>query len=289
MKKQMKLRARDLAYILIGSGITAFATKYIFDPAGLVTGGVSGLTIIVKYLTGIYMGKALPLWAGSIIFNVPIFIFGIITDGKKSVLRSGISWMIITVLLYLFPEFRFGTGNLLLVAIYGGVCYGVGTGILLLARTTSGGTDMLAGSLHKFMRQISIGRILQVLDGLVVLAGAVVFSLEHTLYAVISVYLMGKVADYIISYGRRARMALIISEKNDDIAHQIMDELDRGVTCLDGKGMYSQERKTVLVCICSRRDIVAIKDIVRESDRHAFMVVGDVAEAMGEGFLEDWS
>ncbi|MBR2122882.1 MAG: YitT family protein [Lachnospiraceae bacterium] len=286
---QVRIRVKDIIFIIIGSSITAFATKYIFDQAGLVTGGVSGLSIIAKFLTGRYTGHALPLWAGSIIFNVPIFIFGMITDGKRSVLRSAISWLIITVELYLFPEYRFSADNLLLVAIYGGICYGAGTGILLMARTTSGGTDMLANSLHKYIRQVSIGRILQFLDGAVVLAGAAVFNLEHTLYAVISVFLMGKVADFILSYGRSARMALIISARNDEIAKTIMKEVDRGVTCLDGRGMYSGEPRTVLVCICTRRDIVDIKDIVRACDPNAFFVVGDVAEALGEGFLQDWS
>ncbi len=286
---QVRIRFRDIILILLGSTITAFATKYIFDPAGLVTGGVSGLTIIVKYLSGLYLKYPIPLWAGSIIFNVPIFIFGMITDGKRNVLRSFISWLIITAELYIFPEYRFGSDNLLLVAVYGGICFGAGTGLLLLARTTSGGTDMLATSLHKYIRQVSIARILQFLDGAVVVLGAAVFSLEHTLYAIISVYIMGKVADFILSYGRSARMALIISARNDEIADRILHELDRGVTCLDGKGMYSKEPKTVLVCICTRRNIVEIKDIVRECDRHAFFVVGDVAEALGEGFMQDWT
>ena len=119
--------------------------------------------------------------------------------------------------------------------------------------------------------------------------GAVVFNVEHTLYAIISVYIMGKVCDYIVSRGKQAKCAYIISDANETIAREIMDDLDRGVTCLPGTGMYSGKERKILFCICSKKDIVDIKDIVKKNDPRAFFIISDVNEAMGEGFVERWS
>lgn len=289
MKDRLRLHAADVLLILIGSTITTFATKYFFDPAGLVTGGVSGLAIIIKYLTGQYMGTEIPLWLSNLLVNIPIFLFAWKTDGFRSIIRTGISWIIVTVELGLFPEYDLASGNLLLVAVYGGICFGAGTGVLLMARATSGGTDMLGNSLHRYFRQYGVGRIIQILDGLVVILGAVVFNVEHTLYALISVYIMGKITDWILARGRTAKCAMIISDCSEEIANDILHDLSRGVTSVTGTGMYSGNHKNVLICICSSKDIVEIKDIVREYDPRAFFIVSDVTEAMGEGFVEKWS
>ena len=156
MKQTLKLRAADILLILLGSTITTAATKYFFDPAGLVTGGVSGLAIIIKYLTGRYAALQIPLWVSNLLVNIPIFLFAWKTEGFRSIMRTGLSWLIITAELAVFPEYDLVSGNLLLVSIYGGICFGAGTGLLLLARATSGGTDMLGNSLHRYFRQYSV-------------------------------------------------------------------------------------------------------------------------------------
>lgn len=287
-EEQKKRYFWDFLTIFVGSTIVAFGTQYIFDPAGLVTGGVSGLAIAIKFLTGTYTPYEVPLWLSNLVLNIPIFLFALKTDGIRSIFRTGIGWLIMTVELYLFPVVHTQPQNLLLVAVYGGIAYGLGTGLLLSARATTGGTDMLGNSLHKYFRQYSMGRIIQILDGAVVVLGAVVFNLEHTLYAIISVYIMGKVTDYVLGRGKSAKIALIISNCNEQIAGDILVEMDRGVTGLKGKGMYSGEDRTILVCICSNKDIVLMKEIVRKYDPKAFFVVGSVNEAMGEGFVESW-
>ncbi len=284
-----RLRVRDILYILIGSTLTAFATQYIFDPSGLITGGVSGLSIIIKYLSGRYFTFTVPLWMSNLILNLPIFLFAWKTDGFRSIIRTGLGWLVMTAELYFFPEYELIHDNLLLVSLYGGILFGAGTGILLLARATSGGTDMLGTSLHKYFRQYSIGTIIQVLDGSVVILGAFVFNIEHTLYALISVYIMGKITDAIISRGKKARMAMIISSCSREIAQDILTDLDRGITGLTGKGLYTGRDRTILVCICSNKDIVDMKDIVKKYDPKAFFVITNVSEAMGEGFVEHWS
>ena len=290
MKKRInKIRLRDALLIFLGSTLMAFAVKYIFDPAGLVTGGVSGLAIVIKDLSARFLNFEIPLWVSNVVLNVPIFLFAIKTDGIRSVMRTGLAWVIMSAELAIFPECNFLPDNLLLVSLYGGVCFGVATGILLSARATSGGTDMLGNSLHKYFRQYSMGRIIQVLDGLIVVLGAVVFDIERTLFAIISVYMMGRLTDKVLDFGKRAKMAFIISDRNEEIAHVIMTELDRGVTALQGKGMYLGEERDILFCICSKRDIVDIKQIVKEYDKKAFFIIGGASEVLGEGFIENWT
>lgn len=287
MKQKLKLRTKDVLLILIGSTVTSIATKYFFDPAGLVTGGVSGLAIIIKYLTGEYSSLQIPLWVSNLLVNIPIFLFAWKTEGFRSIMRTGLSWLIITAELAIFPEYDLISGNLLLVSVYGGICFGIGTGLLLMARATSGGTDMLGNTLHRYVRQYSVGRLIQFLDGIVVILGAVVFNVEHTLYALISVYIMGKITDWILTQGRTAKCAMIISDCSDEIARSILDDLSRGVTSVSGTGMYSGSSRKILICICSNKDIVEIKDIVKQYDSKAFFVIHDVTEAMGEGFVEN--
>ena len=310
MREQIwkKLRIRDALIILLGSTIVALALKYVYDPAGLVTGGVSGLSIIAKEI-GARCGIVIPLWISNVVFNIPIFLFAIKTEGVRGILRTGLCWVIMSVELAILPEPFFPADNLLLVTIYGGILFGAGTGILLSVRATSGGTDMLANSMIHYaagkgikpgasgrradvtrrFRQISYGTLIAILDGIIVAAGILVFDPEHTLFAIISIYVMGKVTDLILNRGKDARMVLIISDHDEAIAQAVMKELDRGVTALHATGMYKGTERTVLLCICSRRDIVDLKEIVKEYDPDAFFVIGRVNEVMGEGFIENWS
>jgi uncharacterized membrane-anchored protein YitT (DUF2179 family) len=194
-----------------------------------------------------------------------------------------------TAELYFFPEFSFIPDNLLLVAVYGSILMGAGSGLLLQARATSGGSDLLGESLHRQIRSVSVGRLIQIIDGIIVAAGLLTFGIERTLYAMISVFIMGKVVDLVLNRGKSAKMATIISDENDAIAAEIMTVLNRGVTGLDGRGMYTGRDKRVLICICSNKDLVSIKDIVKKHDPGAFLIVGDVSEALGEGFSEEWA
>ena len=279
---------RDVLFMTIGATLTAVATKYVYDPAGLVTGGVSGLSIITRSVAARYFGREFPLWLSSLVFNIPVFLYAMKMLGFRHILRTGFVWLLMTAELFFLPEITYIPDNLLLVAIYGSILMGVGSGLLLAARSTSGGSDMLGESLHCHLRSVSVGRLIQIIDGIIVAAGLLTFGIEHTLYAMISVYIMGKVLDLVLNQGKTAKMATIISDAPGPIAAEIMATLDRGVTALHGNGMYTGDDKRVLLCVCSNKDLVSVKDIVKKHDPRAFFVVGDVTEAMGEGFWEEW-
>ena len=276
---------RDGVLMVIGALLCAAATKMIFDPAGLVTGGVSGLSIVLRSVTR----GAVPLWLSNLVLNVPVLLYAARVRGWRRCLRTVAVWLLITGFLLILPEDLHLTDSMLLAAIYGAIFFGLSTALLLMADATSGGSDMLADALHhSVLRSVSIGRLIQVIDGAVVLLGALVFGVEATLYAIIAVVIMGYVTDLVLGRGRSAQMALIISGESGKISQEIMDTMDRGVTGLYGRGLYTQEDKTILMCICSKRDIVRLKDIVKKYDERAFFLVSNVREAMGEGFLEDW-
>ncbi len=287
-KKRFMVYFRDFWIIILGSTIVSFAVKYLFDPAGLVTGGVSGLAIVIRYLSEQYLTFTVPLWLTNLVLNIPIFLFAWWTEGFKRIVRTGLGFTVMTVELYVFPDYTFVADNMLLTSLYGGICFGVGTGLLLLAKATTGGTDMLGNSLSKYLRHISVGRLIEILDGVIVIVGAFVFSVENTLFAISSVSIMGRVTDYIVDHGKKAKIALIISKKPREITDEILSEMDRGVTSIQGVGEYTGEGRQVLICICTRRDVPMMKDIIKEHDPKAFFIVGNVSEAMGEGFVEKW-
>ncbi len=279
--KKIKIIGDNWFTMLLGTAIMAAAIKLIYDPANLVTGGVSGAGIIVKELTGI------PLWLTNLAFNIPLFIAALAVKGWKFIRRTLVATLGLSFFLYILPDIRINMDDLFLSALFGGVITGVGTGLVFMARSTTGGTDLLAAILQHYMRHFSVAQIMQVLDGLIVLAGAWVFGLKYALYAIIAVFAVGKLADGILEGMKFSKIAYIISEKPDEIAAAIMEELERGVTGLDGTGMYSGDAKNVLFCVVSRKEIVLVKDIVSKIDRNSFVIVTDAREVYGEGFIEN--
>lgn len=283
-KKSTRL-VRDYALMMAGATLTAVAAKYIFDPAGLVTGGATGLSIIIRQLTERYWTHTVPLWLSTLLINLPIFLYAARMSGLRHVFRTGLVTLIMSAELYLMPEVTFMPDDKLLTAVFGSLLVGVGSGLLLTAHATSGGSDMLGEAMHHHFRSVSVGRLIQIIDGLIVVGGLLTFGVENTLYAIIAVYVMGRIVDLILSQGKRARTAYIISDKSETIAEAIMTRLDRGVTGLSGRGMFTGEDKCVLMCVCSNRELVDVKDIVRDLDPRAFIILGEASEVRGEGFV----
>ena len=163
---------------------------------------------------------------------------------------------------------------------------GVGIGLVFLSQATTGGTDLIAAIIQHFWRHYSIADIMQIIDAVIVLAGAYLFGIQMALYAVISIYLVSKVSDGIIEGLKFSKAAFIITQKPDELSQILMNELSRGVTGLSAKGMYSGEEKNMLFCVVSRKEIVQLKELTLTLDPDAFVIVTDVREVLGEGFIE---
>lgn len=277
----------DYLFIFMGTGIMALAIQCIFEPIGLVTGGFSGIAIIIRKMTAGIVEGGVPLWLTNLALNVPVFIAALIIKGRKFLGRTVIGTVLLSFWLYVIPQVDLTQGDYMLSAVFGGVITGIGIGFVLLAKATTGGTDMVSALIQKYVRHYSVVQILQVIDGMVVLAGLYVFGLKPALYAIVAIFITSKVSDALMEGMKYSKAAFIITDCYKEIANAIMTQLDRGLTGLDATGMYSGDKKTVLYCVVSKKEIVELKDIVAKIDPKAFVIVTDAREVFGEGFLEN--
>ncbi|WP_434784183.1 YitT family protein [Maccoyibacter intestinihominis] len=277
----------DYLFIFMGTGIMALAIQCIFEPIGLVTGGFSGIAIIIRKMTAGIVEGGVPLWLTNLALNVPVFIAALIIKGRKFLGRTVIGTVLLSFWLYVIPQVDLTQGDYMLSAVFGGVITGIGIGFVLLAKATTGGTDMVSALIQKYVRHYSVVQILQVIDGMVVLAGLYVFGLKPALYAIVAIFITSKVSDALMEGMKYSKAAFIITDCYKEIADAIMTQLDRGLTGLDATGMYSGDKKTVLYCVVAKKEIVELKDIVAKIDPKAFVIVTDAREVFGEGFLEN--
>ena len=279
-------KSRDILFIIVGTLLMAVAVNMVYDPLGMVTGGVTGIGIVIKHLTQDLLLDGIPVWLTNALCNVPLFLAAIIVLGKRFLGKTLFATVSMTVFLYVFPVTPLFSEDYLLASVFGGVLAGAGIGLVLAASATTGGTDLLCALVHKRVKHISVPQLLIVVDGLIVLSGVAVFGINESLYAAIAIYITAKMSDGILEGLKFSKMAYVISEKSDEIAQEIMRELDRGVTALHATGMYSGQEKQVLLCVVSKKEIAAVLDIVNKNDRSAFVIICDAREVMGEGFIE---
>ena len=271
--------------IIVGTALMATAITSCFDAAGLVTGGFSGISILVKAGTKSLYGNGIPLWVTNLVLNIPVFLLAAKIKGIAFVKKALLGDLSLTVWLAVLPAWKL-SGDFLLVALYGGLLQGVGIGLVFLGGGTTGGTDLLAAIIQNFLRHYSIAQIMQFVDGAVVLVGMYVFGVERALYAIIAVYLVTKVSDGIIEGLKFSKSVYIITEKPDEVSRMVMEDLDRGITGISAKGMYSGQDKLMLFCVVGKKELVHLKEMIDEIDPNAFVIVGDAREVHGEGFLE---
>ena len=285
-----KLKYMDYLLIIVGTCLMAVAVISAFDKAGMVTGGFSGVAIIVKEWTESLVPGGIPLWITNMALNIPLFFLGMRIGGFQFVKKALVGELCLSfwlaVLPGCIPDFNLAGNDLLLAAVYGGVIQGVGIGLVFLGQGTTGGTDMMAALIQRKLKHYSIAQIMQFIDGLVVVVGMYVFGVYKALYAIIAVYLVTKVTDGMIEGLKFSKGAYIITEKADQVSHMIINEMDRGVTGLKGVGMYSGQDKLMLFCVVNKKEIVTLKEKVDLIDPDAFVIVCDVREVHGEGFIE---
>lgn len=276
----------DYMLIIIGTGLLAVSIQCLYDPVNLVTGGFTGLAIIIKSWTAGILEGGMPLWLANFLLNAPVFLVALKVKGKRFILRTFVGTMLLSLWLYVIPVIDLSQGDHVIAAIFGGCLGGAGIGLVLLAKGTTGGTDMVATLIQHYMKHYSIVQIMQILDGLIVVIGLYVFGLRAGLYAIVAIFITTKVSDAVMEGFKFSKAAFIITDKHEEVAHRILKELDRGVTGLYAKGMYSGEDKCMLYCVVSKKEIVEVKEIVADVDSNAFVIVTDAREVLGEGFLE---
>lgn len=279
-------KIRNWVALAVGVFLIAIAINWVYDPAGMVTGGVTGLGISVKYLSGKFLPFEIPVWLTNLAFNIPLLLLAWRVLGKKFILRTLAATGMLSFFIYLIPYIPVFEEDALLACVFGGVITGAGMGLVLATMSTTGGTDVLCMLIHEKLKHVSVPQLLNIVDGIVVVTGVFVFGINQALYAIISVYIVSKVSDGIMDGMKFAKMAYIISEQYEEIAERILTVLDRGVTGLNATGMYSNKDRKVLFCVVSKKEMVEVLDITHRIDPQAFVIVSDVREVMGEGFIE---
>lgn len=280
------MKLKDILLIIIGTGLMAFAVASIFDPVSLITGGFSGLAIIIRQLSSRLIPGGIPLSVTNLALNIPFLLLAMKLKGFRYVLRTGFATIMLSFWLSVLPVVPIAGDDLLLSALYGGLIVGAGIGLVFVAQATTGGTDLIAALIQHFLRHYSTASIMWILDTLIVLFGAYLFGIQMTLYAIIAIYLPPVVADGLIDGLKFSKAAFIITEHPDQVATLLMEDLDRGVTGISATGMYSGTAKNMLFCVVSKKEIVMLKELTKECDPNAFVIVTDVREVLGEGFIE---
>ncbi len=276
----------DYIMVIIGTGLLATSIKCLYDPMGLVTGGFTGLCIVIKEVTEGIVDGGIPLWLSNLILNIPLFLVAWKVKGKRFIWRTIIGTFLLSAWIYVIPAVDLTQQDYFLVAVFGGCIGGAGMGLILLGRATTGGTEMVAVLLQHFVRHYSVVQIMQVLDAMIVLFGLYMFGIKAGMYAIVAIFVTTKVSDGLMEGFKYSKSAFIITDHYEAVADRVLQELDRGLTGLYAKGMYSGTDKCMLYCVVSKKQIVELKDIVSEIDPDAFVIVSDVREVLGEGFLE---
>lgn len=282
MDRSPKQLVKNYLWIVLGCLVYALSFDVFFEPNEIAFGGVTGIAQIIKhFFPGLTIGVLV------ILFNVPLFLAGWKLFGRHMLVASltamGLSSVLIDLLSawHPFPPME----DKLLSCIFGGILLGVGLGIIFLQGATTGGTEIVARLLKLKFTWLPMGRLLLFADLAVVTAVALVFrSVNTALYGVVALYVSTFVMDQVLYGLDNAKVAYIISDNPDEIAQVIMDDLDRSVTFLKGKGGYTGNEKKVILCAFKQRQIVPLKEAVRKADPKAFMIVTSAHEVLGEGF-----
>lgn len=272
-----------LPYVWIVLACMAFATgfNWCYGPNGIAFGGMTGVGQIVHAAL-----PQVPVGTVVIVLNIPLFLLGWRLLGWKLLVTSlfamGMSSVCIDVLGALY---QFRPMEPLLACIYGGVLVGGSLGVILQQGATTGGTDLIARLLKLRIPWLPMGKLLLGVDLAVIVAVALAFrSLHSALYGVVSLYIASLVMDGVLYGLDTAKMAYVISACPKEVAGAILQEMERGVTLLNGQGAWSGEEKQVLLVAFKQRQIVQLKRIVKQRDPSAFLIVCEAHEVLGDGF-----
>ena len=276
MKRVYEFLGVTLGVFLIALGLDMFLI-----PNKIAAGGVSGIATILHFLFHLPVGMVM------LVLNIPLFLMGIYRMGLGFGFRSLYGTIALSVVIdVLAPVVPVPTHDVMLAGLYGGVLTGLGLGLVFRYKGTTGGTDLMAAIIRTYTGS-NIGQILFMADAGVALAAGIVFdSSELALYALITIFITSWLIDLVLEGISYARAFIIISDRSEEISRLIMEKMDRGVTALHGKGLYTGIDRPVLLSVVSRSEVSQLKEIVYTIDPGAFVILTKVHEVLGEGFKE---
>ena len=282
LKNNIWIQIKDYLFIIFGSFCYALSWQGFLIPNELTTGAVTGLASIIYYAFG-----TPPIDVTYAVVNVILLIFALKILGVKFCIRTifGVffCWLFLHILPLWIPE-GLTKGDTFMAAVIGGILCGVGLGVVFTANGSTGGTDIIAAMVNKY-RNVSFGKMLLYIDIIIITSSYLVFhDVERVIYGYIIMFITTTVCDMIINGIKASSQLLIFSDKWEEIAEQISQKLQRGVTVLDGMGWYTKESKKVLVVVAKRTQITQIQRLIKEIDPNAFISQSSVSAVYGQGF-----
>lgn len=282
MKKQLKqwMQHEQLmiwGQIVLGCVIGGAAYPLFLTPCNIAPGGLTGVGMIVNYLFHF------PIGTTALLLNIPLFLMGYRSMGRVFVIRSLAATILFSLsidVLQLPPL----TTDPMLGAIFGGALMGVGLGLILRGGATTGGTDMIAKMVHHRLPFLSTGLFLMIIDCLVVVFAAVCIGTTEALFALVCIFINGRVIDMVMLGLSKNKACFVMSDRWEEISHLVLTDMDRGATQLLARGAYSGKERPVLLCVLPPQEVARFKEIVRREDETAFMFITEAHEALGEGF-----
>lgn len=301
MKKAGKIIGRVLLVIL-GTVAYSIGMTFFVNPHDLAPGGFTGVAVILNRAIKALSASGFELDLGIIVFalNVPLLIVGLIKLGKEFLVGTVFGTILLSLFTYLFGDemlrgFLLGRGQTwfivespIVASIFGGIMMGVGLGMVFHAGATTGGTDIIVKLLRQKYRYARTGRIFFITDTIICISSLPVvgWKVETVLYAIMSMFVCNYVLDLVLYGTDGAKQVYVISNSSKTIAERILKELDIGATYLEGTGAFSGEKKEVLLCVVKKQLYPKLKDIVKQEDPRAFLIVGSANEVFGEGYKD---
>ncbi len=283
-KKTIKRQILDYLLITAGTVIYGVGVSLFLDPNNLAPGGVTGIAMIINRLSG------LPTGTGILLINIPILAAGLWRFGFRFLVSTLYATFLCSVFTNFFAGFGALTTDPVLASLAGGAVMAIGLALVFRAGATTGGTDIIVKFLRQKYRHLKTGRLFFLLDVLIVAASLLVFDdIDTILYALLAVVVTSIVFDAVLYGFDEAKLVYIISDNAESIARRIMNELDAGVTFLEGKGAYSSSPKQVILCVMRNTVAPRAEEIVKQEDPLAFMIISSATEIYGEGYKNIFS
>lgn len=277
--KEFKVKKiKSLSIVLSGSLLTAFGVSLFYIPNRIVTGGVSGISAIL-YTVGV------PPGAVYFVINTLLVLISFKVLGKRFAMRSALSTILLSLLVQIFSEFPPITNNLFIAAFFGSMISGFGTALTFSERFNTGGSDIIGRLIQKKVPYFPIGRLLLIIDGIIILISLIIFkNTELALYGIFGLIISSIVIDYFMERLNSSKLALVVTENGEEISNAIMKNSRRGVTVLDAKGAYSKNSKKLILCAIKNRQMPDFHKMIREADENAFIIFLKSEKVFGLGF-----
>lgn len=267
-------------FMLVAGIAYALSTDLFLAPNSIVAGGVSGLSVLLHLLN-----ENIPIGMISIAINVPILLLGLRFYGWKFTFRCLLTIVWLGVATDLFAVVPKITDDHVLSSVYGGICQGVGIGLFVRYQFSSGGTELLGRLISRWSKTLKIPVCVGILDGIIVVLGAIFTgNPDNMLYALIVIFVSTKVSELIITGLDKSKLCIIVTDKGEELSDVLLHQSPRGITMIDGKGMYTGNAHNVVLTCVKNYQLTQLKTLVKSVDEKAFIMISEAVEVRGQGF-----